>query len=95
MVSAHYLDQYLDGYLVQGRYYKVRVGKKDWCTMSAIVKTTVSNHKIYLAGCSIALSSDSERGRQWDSGSIEAHVGVEFGWLRTCRRLSLYLCFFS
>ncbi len=57
----------------------MEVGKtKDWCTRSAIVKTTISDHKTYLAARSIALALALSGD---DSGSKEAHVGVEFSWL--------------
>ncbi len=69
----------MHGYLVQGRYCKVEVGKtKDWCTRSAILKTTISDHKTYLAAQSIALALALSRD---DSESKEARVGVEFGCL--------------
>ncbi len=77
----------MHGYLVQGRYCKVEVGKtKDWCTRSAILKTTISDHKTYLAARSIALALALSRD---DSESKEARVGVEFGWLSHVQALVL------
>ncbi len=77
----------MHGHLVQGRYCKVEVGKtKDWCIRSGILKTTISDHKTYLAARSIALALALSGD---DSGSKEARVGAEFGWLSHVQALVL------